>query len=127
SEHPLAHAIVQAAREQQLKLATAEDFDSASGVGVRGKVQGRQVALGNTVLMEQVGINWRPLEARANELREQGASVIYLGEQRGSAWNLVGILSISDPIKNTTPEALKAIRKAGIKVGMATGDGERTA
>ena len=132
SEHPLAHAIVAAAREQQLDLIKPEEFDSASGIGVHGKVEGRPLVLGNTALMEQTGIDWHPLETQANELRGKGASVIYLGEQRmgdqeNVQWYLVGILAVSDPIKKTTAEALTAIRKAGVKVIMATGDGTRTA
>ncbi len=127
SEHPLAHAMVTAAREQQLELVAPEEFDSASGIGVHGKVEGRQVVLGNTALMEQTGIDWHALEGQANDLRAKGTSVIYLGEQREDQWLLVGVLAVSDPIKKTTPEALTAIRKAGIKVVMATGDGERTA
>src|SRR5690606_6411325 len=102
SEHPLAHAIVTAAREQELELLAAEDFDSASGIGVQGTVDGRALVLGNTRLMEQNGINWQALAQAADALRETGASVMYLGEQREGQWQLVGILSVSDPIKKTT-------------------------
>lgn len=123
SEHPLAHALVEAAEQQQLVLDTVEDFDSASGMGVSGRLAGRKLVLGNTAFMDQHGVAWQPLAETADRLREQGASVIYLAV----GGNLTGILAVADPIKDTTQEALAAIRRGGIRVVMATGDGLLTA
>ena len=123
SEHPLADAIVRAAREKGLTLDKAENFESSSGIGVRGSVGGRRLALGNTVLMEQEGADVSPLAAQAEELRREGASVMHLAA--GS--RLLGLLAVADPVKTSTPEALAVLRQAGLRVIMATGDGETTA
>jgi Cu+-exporting ATPase len=123
SEHPLAAAIVAAAREQNLTLSKPENFDSESGIGVRGTVDGKSLALGNTALMEQLGVAVDTLKRKAEELREQGASVMHLAVDG----KLAGLLAVSDPIKATTAEALKALRDAGLRVVMATGDGVTTA
>lgn len=127
SEHPLAQALLEAAREHQVTLLPVTDFDSSSGIGVSGAVGDHRLVLGNTRLMDEQGVDWRPLETPANSLREQGASVMYLGELQGTGARLLGLLAVSDPIKKTTPEAMAAVHKAGLKVVMATGDGERTA
>jgi Cu+-exporting ATPase len=123
SEHPLAAAIVAAAREQGLALAKPEQFDSESGIGVRGSVGGKALALGNTALMEQLAVQVGVLKAQAEELRGQGASVMHLAVDG----QLAGVLAVSDPIKATTPEALNALRKSGLRIVMATGDGLTTA
>ncbi|PZP90852.1 MAG: copper-transporting ATPase [Variovorax paradoxus] len=123
SEHPLASAIVAAAQERSLKLSPASDFDSASGIGVRGKVEGHSLGLGNTALMSQLGVDVAPLTAAAEKLRGQGASVMYLAVDG----RLAGLLAVSDPVKATTPAALDALRQAGLRLVMATGDGETTA
>ena len=123
SEHPLAAAIVTAAREKKLLLEKPEQFDSASGIGVRGTVAGKALALGNTALMEQLGIDVAPMAAQAEALRAEGASVMHLVVDG----KLAGILAVSDPVKATTAEALATLRKAGIRVVMATGDGLTTA
>ena len=123
SEHPLAAAIVRAARERKLALVEPEDFDSESGIGVRGTVEGKALALGNTALMEQLNVNVAPLSERAEELRGQGASVMHLAVDG----KLAGLLAVSDPVKSTTVEALKSLRDAGLRVIMATGDGLTTA
>ncbi|MDP1534912.1 MAG: heavy metal translocating P-type ATPase, partial [Rubrivivax sp.] len=123
SEHPLAAAIVAAAREQGLTLAKPEDFDSESGIGVRGKVEGKALALGNTALMEQLGVKVDALKSQAEELRSQGASVMHLAVDG----QLAGLLAVSDPVKSTTPDALAALRKSGLRIVMATGDGLTTA
>ncbi|MGP1629823.1 MAG: heavy metal translocating P-type ATPase [Giesbergeria sp.] len=123
SEHPLAAAIVAAAKEQSLKLSKPEAFDSESGIGVRGKVDDKSLALGNTAHMNQLGIQVDALNSQAEELRSQGASVMYLAVDG----KLAGLLAVSDPIKVTTAEALKALRDAGLRVVMATGDGLTTA
>ncbi|MEP6969273.1 MAG: copper-translocating P-type ATPase, partial [Betaproteobacteria bacterium] len=123
SEHPLAAAIVAAANEQGLKLSKPEQFDSESGIGVKGTVDGKTLALGNTALMEQLGVAVDTLNTRAEELRGEGASVMYIAVDG----KLAGLLAVSDPIKATTADALKALRAAGLRVVMATGDGLTTA
>ncbi|MCC7183863.1 MAG: copper-translocating P-type ATPase [Rhodocyclaceae bacterium] len=123
SEHPLAEAIVQAARERGLSLGKPERFESSSGIGVRGVVAGRELALGNTALMQQLGVAVEPLRPQAEALRAEGASVIYLAADG----KLAGILAVSDPVKAGAPEALAALRAAGLRIVMATGDGLTTA
>jgi Cu+-exporting ATPase len=123
SEHPLAAAIVAGARARNLALAPAADFDSASGIGVRGSVEGRALALGNTALMEQLRIDPAPLAPAAEQMRAQGASVMHLAVDG----KLAGLLAVSDPVKETTPAALASLREAGLRVVMATGDGLTTA
>ncbi len=123
SEHPLADAIVRAARDKGLALDKAEGFESSSGIGVRGIVGGRRLALGNTVLMEQEGVNVFSLATQAEELRRNGASVMHLAVDG----LLLGLLAVADPVKDSTPEALAVLRQAGLRVIMATGDGETTA
>ncbi len=123
SEHPLAHAIVQEARARGLQLEQATDFDSASGIGVTGCVGSRRLALGNTLLMSQAGASVGDLACEAEAVRSDGASVMYLAVDG----HLAGLLAVSDPIKESTGEALAALRRAGIRIVMATGDGETTA
>ena len=123
SEHPLAAAIVSAARQEGLVLEAPRQFDSASGIGVHGMVSERALALGNTALMDQLGVDTSLVTPEAESLRGQGASVMYLAVDQ----QLAGLLAVSDPIKPTTAEALVSLRKAGIRVVMATGDGLTTA
>jgi Cu+-exporting ATPase len=123
SEHPLAQAIVSEARRRELALDKPETFESSSGIGVRGTVQGRHVALGNTALMEAEQVDWTALRTQADALRGEGASVMYLAVDR----RLLGLVAVSDPIKETTQEALTTLKRAGITVVMATGDGVSTA
>ena len=123
SEHPLADAIVRAARERGLELQKPLDFESGSGIGVRGRVGDRQLALGNTVLMEQAGVSVDALKEQAEALRAQGASVMYLAADG----QLLGLLAVSDPVKASTPEALASLHAAGLRIVMATGDGMTTA
>ncbi len=123
SEHPLAHTIVDEARSRGLTLDKPETFESASGIGVRGVVAGKRIALGNTTLMEQENVDWRILVRQAEQLRNDGASVMYLAADS----HLVGLLAVSDPIKSTTAEALQTLKDAGLTVVMATGDGVTTA
>ena len=123
SEHLLAAAIVAAARQQGLALDAAEQFDSASGIGVRGRIAGRTLALGNTVLMQQSNVNTGPLAQTAEALRGEGASVMFLAVDG----QLAGLLAVSDPIKASTPDALAALHAAGLRIIMATGDGLTTA
>ncbi len=123
SEHPLADAIVSAARAQGLTLAKAEDFDSGSGIGVRGMVEGKRLALGNTVLMEQEGVQVDALRADGERLRGEGASIMHLAVDGQFA----GILAVTDPIKPSTHEAIQNLHNSGLRIVMATGDGLTTA
>jgi len=123
SEHPLADAIVRAARERNFTLEQAEQFDSGSGIGVKGVVAERKLALGNTVMMEQQQVSVAPLVSDAEALRTEGASVIYLAVDG----KLAGLLAVSDPVKASTPEALATLKAAGMRIIMATGDGITTA
>jgi P-type Cu+ transporter len=123
SEHPLAHAIVDEARRREISLDKPDTFESSSGIGVRGTVAGRRIALGNTALMDAEQVDWHALLRQAEELRNEGASVMYLAADG----ELVGLIAVSDPVKNTTPEALRVLREAGLRVVMATGDGVTTA
>ena len=123
SEHPLADAIVRAARERGLALDKPETFESSSGIGVRGRVAGRDLALGNAALMRQLGVAVDSLSSQAEALRAEGASVMHLGVDG----RLMGLLAVSDPIKSSTFEALATLKGAGLRVVMATGDGLTTA
>lgn len=123
SEHPLADAIVNAAREQNLSLSAVDEFESSSGIGVRGIVEQIKLVLGNTALMQQENISTQPLSEKADALRVQGASVMYLA---GNG-QLLGLLAVSDPIKKTTAEAVNELIKSGVRIIMATGDGVATA
>ena len=123
SEHPLAAAIVAAAREQGLVLAKADGFESSSGIGVRGSVGDKHLALGNTALMTQLGVATESLASPAEALRAEGASVMYLAVNN----QLAGLLAVSDPIKASTVEALATLTASGMRVIMATGDGQTTA
>lgn len=123
SEHPLADAIVQEARERGLSLDKVEAFDSISGIGVRGVVTGKALALGNTTLMTQIGVSVEDLKSQAEALRAEGASVMILGVDG----KMAGLLAVSDPIKASSLEALNVLRSFNIRVIMATGDGLATA
>jgi Cu+-exporting ATPase len=123
SEHPLADAIVRAAREKGLTLSSVADFESGSGIGVRGRVAGARVALGNTALMQAENVSIETLKGDAERLRAEGASVMYLAVEGEAA----GLLAVADPVKATTPQALRALKEEGIRVIMATGDGLTTA
>ncbi|MBS0307346.1 MAG: heavy metal translocating P-type ATPase [Proteobacteria bacterium] len=123
SEHPLAQAIVNEARKRGLALDKPESFESSSGIGVRGSIAGRRIALGNTVLMETEQVEWRGMQSQAEALRGEGASVMYLAVDA----RLLGLVAVSDPVKASTPEALHVLKEAGLRVVMATGDGLTTA
>jgi Cu+-exporting ATPase len=122
SEHPLAAAIVAAATERNIALAKAEDFDSPAGKGVTGKVEGRRVALGNGRFLSDLDIATTALEADAERLRRDGATAIFVAVDGKAA----GILAIADPVKATTPEALKTLVADGIRIVMLTGDNRTT-
>ncbi|HEY2212427.1 MAG TPA: HAD-IC family P-type ATPase, partial [Bradyrhizobium sp.] len=123
SEHPLADAIVRAARERSLDLSTVEEFDSPTGKGVTGKVDGKIVVLGNSNFLTLLGIETQPLNEQGEHLREDGATVINIAV----GGKLAGLLAIADPVKASTPDALKALAAEGIKVIMLTGDNRTTA
>jgi Cu+-exporting ATPase len=123
SEHPLASAIVRAAQEKSLPLAEAADFNSPTGKGVVGRIAGRQVALGNIHLFQDLEIDIGTLHARAEEKRRDGATVIFVAIDGKAA----GLIAIADPVKATTPEAIKALKADGIRIVMLTGDNRTTA
>jgi Cu+-exporting ATPase len=123
SEHPLARAIVNEATRRKLALERPSAFDSASGIGVTGEVGGQRVMLGNSALMQQAQVDVSPLRDEAEKLRHEGASVMHLAV----GGRLAGVLAVSDPIKASTPDAVNALRAAGIRIIMATGDGWTTA
>jgi Cu+-exporting ATPase len=123
SEHPLAHAIVEHARAEGLELAKPDSFESGSGIGVRGQIEGKQLQLGNSALMEDAGVDISALQDRAEQLRADAISIIYLAVNGA----LAGILAVSDPIKPTSKEAVRRLQAEDVKVIMATGDGLTTA
>lgn len=123
SEHPLADAIVRAAREKQLALGQVEQFDSPTGKGATGKVDGRTIVLGNAKYLTSIGIETRTLDTEAERLRGDGATVINMAVDG----RLAGLFAIADPVKASTPEALKALAAEGIRVIMLTGDNRTTA
>ncbi len=123
SEHPLAAAIVAEALRRNLALLPVEQFESVTGVGVRGVVTGQRLNLGNEVLMRDIGADVSDLLAASEQLRGEGASVMFLAVDAQFA----GIVTVSDPIKPSTADALEKLRALGIQVVMATGDGITTA
>ena len=123
SEHPLAEAIVRGAEERGVEMSKAEDFDAVTGKGVRGRVDGRSVALGNRALMEELGVEVATAADRANSRRDDGETVMFVVLDGV----LAGLVSVTDPVKASTPAALKALQEAGFRIIMATGDNERTA
>ena len=118
SEHPLAHAILEKAKAMALALPDAEGFDSPNGKGVTGKIDGRTVLVGNRLLMASAGIDTADFDAQADELREDGATVIFAAVDG----KICGLLAIADPVKLTTQAAISALQKEGIRVVMLTGD-----
>src|SRR5207244_36537 len=106
-----------------LHFAKAESFESSTGIGVRGNVEGRSVLLGNTALLGDAGIDVSAMNSDAERLRSEAASVIYLAVDGG----LAGLLAVHDPIKESTPGAIDALHRDGIRIVMATGDGPTTA
>jgi Cu+-exporting ATPase len=123
SEHPLARAIVEAAGARELTLAEAQDFDAPAGRGVVGTVEGRRIALGNAKFLAELTIATSALDAEAERLRRDGATVIYVAVDGDAA----GLIAVADPIKPTTPAALQALTADGMRVVMLTGDNQTTA
>ncbi|MEZ0470050.1 heavy metal translocating P-type ATPase [Luteimonas salinilitoris] len=123
SEHPLAEAILAEARERGLRFERTEDFDSITGRGVRGRAGGHDVVLGNAALMAEVGGDAGPLADAAERWRGQGATVVFLAVDG----RVAGAIAVADPVKASTPRALDALRAAGIRIVMASGDAQGTA
>ena len=123
SEHPLAEAIVSGAEARNVMLGKADDFEAVTGKGVKGVVDGNPVALGNAKLLEELGLDGGHLMEVANGRRDEGETVMFVVLNGAVA----GLVSVADPVKETTPAALKALHAAGFRIIMATGDNERTA
>src|SRR6266508_4618214 len=123
SEHPLAAAIVAGAEEKGIQLADARDFRSITGKGVVGAVDGKQVALGNRRLLEELGVGASELAARSEELRREGQTVMFVVVDRSVA----GLIGVADPVKPSTPEAIRMLHDDGVKIVMLTGDNRTTA
>ena len=123
SEHPIAHAIVVAAESRGVALAPVDAFDSPTGRGALGTVEGRHIALGNARFLADQGIATEALASVAEQLRQDGATAIFVGVDG----RVAGVLAIADPVKGSTPEALAALKAAGVRVVMLTGDNWTTA
>jgi Cu+-exporting ATPase len=123
SEHPLAAAIVAGAEENELQLASAEEFQSYTGEGVTGKVLGQSVALGNRKLFERLGINLGDLIEKAEAARGEGQTAMFLAIDGKAA----GLIAVADPIKDSTPEAIRLLHEGGVRLVMLTGDSRTTA
>jgi Cu+-exporting ATPase len=123
SEHPLADAIVRAAKERSLDLSKVDEFDAPTGKGATGKVEGNIILLGNSNFLTSFGVETRSLNEQGERLRGDGATVIYIAVDG----KLAGLFAIADPVKASTPDALKALAAEGIKVIMLTGDNRTTA
>jgi len=123
SEHPLGAAIVRGAEKRGLELGSAEDFQSVTGKGVTGVVEGRKIALGNIKLLQDLGIDAGSLPAQADDLRADGQTVMFLGVDG----HIAGLIGVADPIKSTTPEAIRLLHEEGIQIVMLTGDNRKTA
>ncbi|MEO1138111.1 MAG: copper-translocating P-type ATPase [Pseudomonadota bacterium] len=123
SEHPLAEAIVRGAEERNIEFADAKDFEAVTGKGVTGKVDGKVVALGNAALISDLGLDGGALIETANARRDEGETVMFIVFDNAIA----GLVCVADPIKETTPAALKSLHEQGFRIIMATGDNKRTA
>jgi Cu+-exporting ATPase len=123
SEHPLAEAIVSGAKNRGVELTNADEFEAVTGKGVKGVVDGRPVALGNAKLVADLGLDSSELAEIADRRRDQGETVMFVIVEK----EVVGLVAVADPLKETTAEALKALHKEGLRIVMATGDNRRTA
>ncbi|WP_216647100.1 MULTISPECIES: copper-translocating P-type ATPase [unclassified Roseovarius] len=123
SEHPLAEAIVRGAEERGVDFTKTEDFEAVTGKGVKGRVDGKSVALGNAALIHDMGLDSGALVDTANARRDEGETVMFIVLDG----TIAGLVSVADPVKETTPAALKALHEQGFRIIMATGDNERTA
>ncbi len=123
SEHPLAGAIVQGAEERGVEIGRYADFESVTGKGVKGRIEDRQVALGNRALMDSLGVDAEALAERAEALRAEGRTAMFVAVDGAAA----GLVTVADPVKETTAEAIEALHAEGIRIVMLTGDSETTA
>ncbi|NOX94329.1 MAG: copper-translocating P-type ATPase, partial [Alphaproteobacteria bacterium] len=123
SEHPLAAAIVRAAKEKGLPLATVDDFSSVTGKGVIGTIEGRKLAIGNSRMLDDFNIDPAFAQNQAQQRRWNGETVMFVISETA----VLGLICVADPIKETTPAALKALHKAGLSIVMLTGDNQLTA
>jgi len=123
SEHPLGAAVIAAARERGLKLSPSEKFESITGRGIRGKVDEKEVAVGNENWFKELGIVDSTLSSRAEELRRNGQTVIFVSIDR----RVAGLLGVADPVKPSTPQAIRDLKREGLRLVMLTGDSHATA
>jgi Cu+-exporting ATPase len=123
SEHPLAQAIISGATERGVKIGAASEFASITGKGISGRVEGNEVAVGNLPLLEDLRINAADLNKKAEQLRAEGQTVMFVAVGNRTA----GLLGVTDPIKASTPEAIRMLHAAGIRIRMLTGDSRGTA
>jgi P-type Cu+ transporter len=123
SEHPLAEAIVEGAKDRGVKIGDAAGFEAATGKGVSGAVSGKAIALGNRAMMSDLKLDIAPLAAQADALRSEGKTAMFVSVDG----KLAGIVAVADPVKTTTAEAIRALHESGLKIIMATGDNLRTA
>jgi Cu+-exporting ATPase len=123
SEHPLANAIVAAADARGIALSDSSTFESITGKGVKGTIAGHAVILGNTRMLQEAGIPFQPLEARADELRRKGQTAMFVAIDG----ELAGLIGVADPIKETTAEAIRELHRERMRIVMVTGDNELTA
>jgi Cu+-exporting ATPase len=123
SEHPLAAAILAGAREKKIELVPVADFQSITGKGVTGTLQGKRIAVGNAALIEELGASSETLQARAEGLRKEGQTVMFVT----SDGRFAGLIAVADPVKESAVQAIQQLKQAGIKVVMVTGDNQTTA
>lgn len=123
SEHPLAQAILQAAKEAQITLGQAFEVHTVTGQGIQAKVDEKQVLLGNEKLMQSFDVEIEAVQAQVAQLSSQGNTVMYVASQG----ELIGLIAVSDPVKTSSPQAIQALQKMGLEVVMLTGDNEQTA
>jgi Cu+-exporting ATPase len=123
SEHPLAAAILKGAKERGATLADVDGFESVGGKGVKGRVDGHDIALGNRAMMESLGVDMGDLDRQGEELRKEGQTAMFVAVDGEPA----GLMGVADPIKDSTPEAIRALHKEGVRIVMLTGDSKTTA
>lgn len=123
SEHPFAAAMIAGAKEKDIELVAVTEFQSMTGKGVTGKVQGKRIGVGNTTPMQDLGVSSAALQEQADRLRKEGQTVMFVASDDQFA----GLIAVADPIKESTPEAIQQLKQEGIKIVMVTGDNHTTA
>ncbi|MEQ8710355.1 MAG: heavy metal translocating P-type ATPase [Rhodospirillales bacterium] len=123
SEHPLAEAILEGAKARDVAAGSIDDFDAVTGKGVRGRFEGVDVALGNAALMRDIGVDISTVTGTAEDLQSEGKTAMFVAR----SGQVMGIIAVADRIKDTTPDAIRALQKLGLRIVMATGDSRRTA